>query len=164
MNPMVSDGSRRIRTYSNEDGRAMAGRPAGTWPTVCMPVYSCPSHEMAAVAPTITAIGANFGRMSAIRRLQNSVNDGIPQRENARNSNEISPIVALGQWIAVNAKSPVIPSRGLDWFNAMTSAAPLVNPLMTGRLKKLDRNPIRAIPQTKRIVPVTNANCCAINE
>ena len=42
----------------------------------------------------------------------------------------------------------------------MTTAAPLVKPLITGRLKKLDKNPKRNTPQTNSTRPAINASCC----
>ena len=152
------------------------GRPAGMVPTAATPrVVS---------SPIATAKVASVSTTSGVRRpMKSACNDDSGRRpstlRSGRPASASSPMLAMpsarvGQLVAGKAcqtarntscsSGPLwvdTPSRAGSWVSTISSAAPLVNPSSTGRLRKLMNTPARSEPRPSSVSAEMAASTCA---
>ena len=78
-----------------------------------------------------------------------------------RANSDPRPIAAPGEPAGVTDASESTPSSGANWPSAISRAAPVVNPLITGRLRKLERKPSRNRPDRNSTAPAISASWAA---
>ena len=167
----------RPRVSASGNTSASAGRPCGTAPTTAIPaVWSSRPIATAAVATTTATIGASLASRPAIDAgtPQRSSSGAIARRASSRKTKVATPVTTVGRLACCQevtrpvsfsitpAPTMRTPRMYCSWPIAISTAEPVMKPLMTGWLRKYARKPRRNTPNASSITPEIRASCTAI--